>query len=216
VNQIGAESSDPTYLRWLRIAGLASGTLLGLALGVGAFLYGGIPHGYDNYGIVSVPGRQVLDLPEGRVMLDHADDVEGCWDNVSHIENASIQPAPSWLTVKVASVNDGTALPVTPIPRWLYSNITNCRGHEPFGRIKIPKAGKYLVETSDAKHSSPGRVLELKTQPTKASAKGTGIAFGPRPWAPFGSPLLAGTAVAMIAIALIVLPIERMWARARF
>lgn len=189
-------------MRWLRFVGLIGGTLLGVVLGFGTFLYGGIPHGYDSYGIVAVPDRKVLDLPEGRVMLDHADDVEGCWNNTSHIENASIYEAPKGLAVKVSAVADGTVLPVTPVPRWLYSNITNCRGHEPFGHIEVPKAGRYVVETADAEHDG------LSTKATSA----TGIALGPKPWAPFGSPVLAGLAVAVIAIGLMVVP---SWVRRR-
>jgi hypothetical protein len=203
VGGTAAGESRPAFLRWLRIAELVGGTLLALSLGLGTFLYGGVPHGgYDEYGIVPVPGSQVLELPEGLVMLDHADDVEGCWDAISHIENASIFPLPKGLTVRIAAVAGGAELAVTPIPRWLYSTIANCRGHEPFGRIDVPEAGTYMVETASSER--------------EGLSEGAGIAFGARPWAPFGSPLFAGIAVAMIAIGLVVFPIERIWARGKF
>jgi hypothetical protein len=193
--------ADTTFLRWLGVAGAVGTLLLFVMLGWTAMQYGGVPHAYHRYGIVAVPGRQTLELPAGRVMLDHADDVDGCWDNTNHIKNASIYGAPQGLAVRITPLNGGSPLVVTRVPAWLYMGITNCRGHEPFGRIDTPAAGRYLVETTDSAHGGFTGPPQIRGSMTPKSTHGPGIAFGPRPWAPFGSPLLAGVAVVAFALA---------------
>lgn len=193
--------------RWMIVLGLIFGSLVGVVAGVLVGYEGGIPHAYDRFGVVAVPGRQVLTLPAGRVMLDHADDVYKCWDNTNHTKNPNILKAPTGMAVRVMPTS-GSARPlaVTKIPQWLYQGHSGCRGHVPFGRIDTPAAGKYLVETSDDEnHGFSGRP-DRSGAMTTASTSGTGIAFGPLPWAPFGSPILSGLLVFALVEALVWVP----------
>lgn len=188
--------------RWLTVAGLGLGLLVSGGLGVAAASYGGIPHDHDRFGVVAVPGRQVLELPSGRVMIDRVDDVYECWDNTNHVKNAGLNRAPDGMVIRVVSVRDDLKpLPITAVSPSLYLSERGCRGHTPFGRIDVPHAGQYLVESADSESGSFTGAPDLSGAMTTTSTEGPGFAFGPAPWALLGSPLLAGLTIAILVLA---------------
>lgn len=189
---VGPEQIPARFQRLFMAAGLATGVLVALALGVGVGLYGGIPHAYDRFGVVGVPGRQVLTLPSGRVMIDRVDDVYLCWDNTNHTKNPGLNQAPDGMAIRVTSADANRApIKLTPVSHSLYEGHTGCRGHHPYGRIDLPKAGRYLVQTGDKQSGGFAASAEIPAASTQSSTSGPGFAFGPAPFAPFGSPLLA-------------------------
>lgn len=208
-----SEAADSKVPRWLIVVLLMIGTLVGVGLSAAVTVYGGIPHAYDRFGVVGVPGRQVIELPAGRVMLDRADNVYKCWDNTNHTKNPGLYKAPEGMTVRVVPMSgESRPLAITKVPGWIYSSKSGCRGHRPLGRIETPAAGKYLVETSDDKHGGFSEPPDRSGAMTKNSTSGPGIAFGPAPLATFGSPILSGLMVLVLAESLVWVPVL-LWRR---
>ena len=118
----------------------AIGVVVSGIVAAGAGRDGGLPHSYDKYGVVSITGTAVVELPDGRVMLDHANSVSPC-----NSDNSRLNDLPAGTSVRITPVDGGDPLEITSIPDWLYDFKTNCRGHEPYGRIDVPAAGLYLV-----------------------------------------------------------------------
>lgn len=187
---------------------LVVGALLALLLGYSVYTYGGIPHDHDRYGVVAVPGRQVLVLPAGQVMLDHSSDVRSCRDGTNHSKNPTLQSAPDGMAVRIVAMSgELVSLPVTSVPTWLYESKSKCRGHEPFGRIDVPSAGRYLVETTDSMHGGYAAPPDRRGPLTSAPKSGPGIAFGAAPWAPFEMPVLSGLIAGAIVFGLATTPV---------
>jgi hypothetical protein len=169
--------------------------LIGLALvvavgaGVAWYILGGFPRDHDKYGSVSVPGKQVLELPAGDVRVNFENDTTGSGDT------RSIQDRPEGMTVRIAPQGGGEQPTVEDVPSWLFSSISGDRGHEPYGKVEIPSAGSYSVQASaDA-----------------AAGSGPEITLGQRPWSPLDSVLLgailAGVTV-FLAVFLLTLPVR--------
>lgn len=167
---------------------------------------GGLPHDFDRYGIVGEPGTAVLELPAGRVMLDFVDDVPYCYDDTNHSKNPSIHLAPNGLAVRVVPIGGGRPLNFTSIPDSLYEGITGCRGHVPFGRIDVPSAGRYSVETTDSATGGFEGAFDTADPESGDSTSGPGIAFGAAPWTPLGSPLFGAVLLALLGIGLSLVP----------
>ena len=158
---------------WVGLLVFAIGVLGSGMVAAGWFAYGGVPHGYDKYGVVAIPGAAVVDLPDGRVMLDHANSVSQCTADSSRLNDL-----PAGTSVRITPADGGDPLEITSIPDWLYDFSTNCRGHEPYGRIDVPDAGLYLVETTHAaKRSAPRPRARRPALPTggadSTSARGS-------------------------------------------
>ncbi|MEO6470309.1 MAG: hypothetical protein ABIR57_00670 [Aeromicrobium sp.] len=209
---------------WTVTFGLVIGPGLSVALGVLFYIYGGVPQDFDRYGVVGVPGTAVVGLPEGFVMLDHVDDEYGpdacATTRTTYLATGSIYRAPKGMAVRVVSVEGGEPLAVTSIPTWIYEKSANCRGHTPWGRIDVPKAGLYKVQTTDTASGGFGNAIDPKVPATGDTARGPGITFGQAPKAPFGSRFLAallvigvglGTSLASGAVLKRVLPKMNTW-----
>jgi hypothetical protein len=135
-------------------------------------------------------------------MIDRVDDVYQCWDNTNHVKNANLNEPPAGMRVRVVSTGDSPRLlPITAVSPSLYLSETGCRGHEPFGRIDVPKAGRYLVQSVDDASGPFGRLDDFTATTTARSTTGPGFAFGPAPLAPFGSPVLGGITVGILVLA---------------
>ena len=196
-----AEQSSGGFPRWVVLFYSAIALLVAVGLGVAAASYGGIPHDHDRFGVVPVPGQQILELPAGRVMIDRVDDVYGCWNNTSHVKNANLNQAPPGMAMRVVSTDVGHhVLAMTAVSPSLYQSQMGCRGHEPFGRIDVPKAGRYLVQSVDDASGPYGPLDDPSGAAAVPSTTGPGFAFGPAPLAPFGSPLLGGIAVGILVL----------------
>ncbi|MFL6091198.1 MAG: hypothetical protein ACJ71Z_13795 [Aeromicrobium sp.] len=170
------------------------GIILGFCAAFAWMMVGGIPRGIDHYGVVPIPGRQVVNLPAGRVLLDHFDDVNHCFDGKNHAKNASIPRVPAGTTVTVTAQSpDSASIPVTRRSDVRYVGITGCRGHDPFGRIDVPRAGPFDVTVKDAEHKAGNEPLT-----TTASTSGPGISFGKPPWTPLGVPLIGAVLAAVV------------------
>jgi hypothetical protein len=181
--------------------------LIGLALlvavggGIAWYILGGFPRDHDRYGSVSVPGQQILQLPAGDVRVNHENDATGSGDS------RSIQDRPQGLAVRVVPVGGGGELEVKDVPSWLFVSIKGDRGHEPFGKLEIPRAGRYRIQTSH--DEAPGLDTAVASRSASATRSGPEITLGQRPWSPVDSALLsailAGLA-AFLAVILLTLP----------
>jgi hypothetical protein len=169
------------------------GIALVAAVGIGLawYILGGFPRDHDKYGTASVPGKQVLELPEGDVRVNFENDTTGSGDT------RSLQDRPEGLAVRIAPAAGGGDLAVEDVPAWLFSSISGDRGHEPFGKVEIPSAGSYRVQVSA----------------DDAGGSGPEITLGQRPWSPLDSVLLgailAGVTV-FLAVFLLTLPVRLM------
>jgi hypothetical protein len=171
------------------------GIILGFATGFAWIMVGGIPHGIDKYGIVPIPGQAEISLPQGRILLDHFDDVYDC-----RSKNSSIPKVPAGTQVHVARTdNPSERLKVTHRSDRSYIGITGCRGHDPFGRIDVLYAGTYRIEVTDAQSRQHGQAIG---QRFGGPHSGPGISFGNPPWTPFGIPII-GAALAAVLVGLV-------------
>lgn len=162
---------------WTGPFSIGLGIIIGGLLAYGWTIFGGFPVDADRYGRVPVPGKKVVELPEGIVPLDHDNLMEGGG------ETRSLADRPDGLAIQITPANgDGGALPVESVPSWLFTSSSGDRGHEPYGRIDVPKAGRYLVKTeADGPSGDPQIVL------------------GAAPWNPGGS-VYAGAALAFLVV----------------
>jgi hypothetical protein len=203
---MGETSGDPWYASvsfWTGPFALGLGLLIAVGIGVAWYVLGGFPRDHDTYGSVSVPGQQVLQLPEGDVRVNFENDTTGSG------ETRSIEDRPKGLAVRVLPAGGGEEIVVRHVPNWLFSSITNDRGHEPFGKVDIPQAGRYRVQvTDDHAHEIDSAVVSRATSGTGA---GPEITLGQRPWSPLDSVLLgamlAGLAI-FLAVVLLTLPVR--------
>ena len=153
------------------------GVIIGGLIAYGWTVFGGFPVDADRYGRVDVPGQKVIELPEGIVPFDY--------DNVmvGGGETRSIMDRPDGLGLTVRPANgDGDELEIESIPGWLFSSSSGDRGHEPFGRADVPRAGRYEVITAGSGGGGSPQIV-----------------VGAAPWNPFGS-ITAGAALAFLAV----------------
>jgi hypothetical protein len=199
-------SGEPWYASlsfWTGPFTFGLGLLVAVGIGVGWYILGGFPRNHDTYGSVSVPGQQVLELPEGDVRVNFENDATGSG------ETRSVRDRPQGLAVRVLPADGGEEIEVKDVPHWLFSSITGDRGHEPFGKIEIPRAGSYRIRVTD--DDSSDFDFAAASRPETGSAPE--ITFGQRPWSPVDSVLLsailAGLAV-FLAVLLLTLPVRLM------
>jgi hypothetical protein len=165
----------PSARFWAGPFSIVLGAIVGGVVAYGWMLFGGVPHDADRHGRVPVPGKAVLTLPEGRVPIDHDDVMVGGGSN------RVLEDAPAGLRVTVRPVRGGRALDVESVPSWLFSSSSGDRGHEPFARVDVPRAGRYVVRAS-ADEPSSARLIA-----------------GAAPWTPFGS-VPAGAVLAFLVV----------------
>jgi hypothetical protein len=199
-------SGDPWYASvsfWTGPFTVGLGLLVAVGIGVAWYLLGGFPRDHDAYGSVSVPGQQVLQLPAGDVRVNFESDATGSDDP------RSIEDRPEGLAVRVLRVVGGEELAVKDVPQWLFVSLSGDRGHEPFGKVEVPSAGRYRVQVSadDARGFDSAAVSRFVDR----SGAGPEITLGLRPWSPLDSVLLgailAGLAV-FLAVVLLTLPVR--------
>jgi hypothetical protein len=176
------------------------GMVLAFGAGVAWMSVGGIPRGIDRFGVVQVPGRQVVSLPAGKVLMDHYDDVHGCHEGKQTLKNGSIPALPEDTTVRITSDSKQSGpLRVTRRSATAYVGISGCRGHDPFGQIDVPSAGEYLVAISDSAHNASDQPM---AHHGKNSTTGSGISFGYPPWSPLGISVIGAVlAAALVGVA---------------
>jgi hypothetical protein len=199
-------SGEPWYAAasfWTGPFTIGLGLLVAVGIGVAWYILGGFPRDHDKYGSVSVPGQQVLELPEGEVRVNFENDATGSGDT------RSIQDRPQGLAVRILPAAGGEPIEVKSVPGWLFSSITGDRGHEPFGKVEIPSAGSYRVQlTDDAAH---GLDSAAASRPASGTDSGPEIALGQRPWSPLDSVLLGATLAGLavfLAVILLTLPVR--------
>lgn len=197
-----ARASQPWYAKvsfWTGPFTIGVALLVAVGLGVVWYLLGGFPRDHDKYGSVAAPGQQVVQLPKGDVRVNFENDATGSGDT------RSIGVRPNGLAVQVRPAAGGAEVGVKDVPRWIFSSISNDRGHEPFGRIEVPTAGRYRIRVTD--DTAGGSDVQAASR----SAAGTGpaITLGERPWTPLDSVLLgailAGFAV-FLSLLVLTLP----------
>ena len=157
---------------------LVSTAVIAIVLGVLWYLVGGWPRDHDRYGSLAIPARETLALPKGEVRLSFEGNVSGGG------QTRTLEDAPEGLRVRVS--RRGHELKVESVPSFLYSIASGDRGREPYGKVEVPEAGRWLVQTSARRASPGGR-----------------ITAGPELWNPLGS--RAAGAVALAAAAFLVL-----------
>jgi hypothetical protein len=168
--------------RWLFVLTIGSTVLVAIVLGVVWYTIGGWPRDHDRYGTLPIPGRATLELPKGEVRLSF----EG---NVSGGQTSILEDAPAGLRVQVS--RRGRELEVESVPSFLYSVASGDRGHEPYGKVDVPEAGRWRVETSAQATSASGR-----------------ITAGPELWNPLGSRAVGAVAIAVAAFLVLFLLFE--------
>jgi hypothetical protein len=198
-------SGEPWYASvsfWTGPFTLGLALLVAVGIAVAWYLLGGFPRHHDQYGSVSVPGQQVLELPEGDVRVNFENDAAGSGDT------RSIEDRPEGLAVRVSPGAGGEEFAVKDVPHWLFVAISGDRGHEPFGKVEIPSAGSYRVQVTDDQSS---RLARPPNRLASGTYSGPEITLGQRPWSPLDSVLLgailAGLTV-LLAVLLLTLPIR--------
>lgn len=174
------------------------GVFAGIVVAYVWVTFGGLSRGFDHYGALAVPGREVVRLPAGTVTLDFENDLDLPGDP----KQAAINSPPSGMRVRVTSVSDPSrTLPLRRIPTWLFVSVGETRGHEPFAQVSVPSSGHYLVEAGDDDAPLPARP-DPAIAATPDPGSGPMIAVGESPWTPFGSrwagAILAGILVALV------------------
>ena len=199
-------SGDPWYADasfWTGPFSLGLGLLIAVGIGLVWYILGGFPRDHDSYGSIPVPGQQILALPAGDVRINFENDTTGGGNT------KSIQDRPEGMRVQVLPAAGGEAIEVKEVPGWLFTSISGDRGHEPFGKVEIPRPGSYRVQVAeDQSHR-----FEPASLPASVTDSGPEITLGERPWSPLDSILLsailAGLA-AFLTVLLITLPIRLM------
>jgi hypothetical protein len=124
-------------------------------------------------------------------------------------DTRSIEDRPEGLAVRVVPAAGGRELAVKEVPQWLFVSLSGARGHEPFGKVEVPSAGRYRVQAS----ADDARGLDSQAVSRFAQGPGSGpeVTLGQRPWSPLDSVLLgailAGLAV-FLAVLLLTLPVR--------
>jgi hypothetical protein len=189
---------------WLGPFAWGLGLVLAVALGVAWYVLGGFPRDHDKYGEVRVPGGAVLALPAGDVRLNFENHATHSGDSTT------LDDRPAGLMVRVTPTTGGAPLPIDDVPGWLFSSTSGSRGHEPYGKIDVPRAGNYFVAASD---DSVTTVLEVKPKPGDLHAspqlptvdEGPAISVGQSPWTPGDSKLLGAILCGVAVMALVLL-----------
>jgi hypothetical protein len=167
--------------RWVLIASIASTVVIAVVVGVVWYVIGGWPRDHDRYGSVPIPGAQTLALPEGEVRLSFEGQVsEGG-------PTRTLQDPPEGLEVRVGR-RGGDALEVESVSSALYTVASGDTGHEPYGKVQVPEAGRYRVRAT-------------------AAGGGGQITAGPELWNPLGSRVAGAVGIALAA-ALVLLFLE--------
>jgi hypothetical protein len=204
----------PFYQRgsfWLGPFTWGLGLLLAVGLGVAWYVIGGFPRDHDKYGEVRVPGGAVLALPAGDVRLNFENHATHSGDSTT------LDDRPAGLTVRVTPTTGGAPLPIDDVPGWLFSSTSGSRGHEPYGKVDVPRAGNYFVTAFDDSVTTVPKVEpkpgDLHPSPQLPSVdEGPAISVGQSPWTPGDSKLLGailcGVAV-MAVVLLFTLPFRR-------
>jgi hypothetical protein len=200
----------PFYQRgsfWLGPFAWGLGLLLAIGLGIGWYVLGGFPRDHDKYGEVAVPGQAVLSLPSGDVRLNFENHATHSGDSTT------LDDRPTGLKVSVMSAPNGSPLPVSDVPSWLFSSTSGSRGHEPFGKIDVPAAGNYLVAASadGAPAPSPPKIATVAAEPPSVDS-GPAISVGQSPWTPGDSKLLGAILCGVLVMGLVLaftLPFRR-------
>lgn len=178
------------------------GLLVAVGIGLAWYMLGGLPGDHDKYGSVSAPGQRVLELPAGDVRLNFENDTTGDGDT------RRIQDRPPGMTVRVVPTAGGEAVEVKDVPGWLFLSISGDRGHEPFGKVEIPRPGSYRVQVTD---DQSRRFEPAASRPASGTASGPEIAVGKRPWSPLDSLLLGAILAgltAFLTVILLTLPVR--------
>jgi hypothetical protein len=131
-------ASEPWYASvsfWTDPFTFVLGLLVAVGIGVAWYMLGGLPRDHDTYGSVSVPGQQVLQLPEGDVRVNFENDTIGSGDT------RSIRDRPQGLAVRILPAAGGEEIEVNDVPNWLFSSITNDRGPSPLAGSRSPAPG---------------------------------------------------------------------------
>ena len=206
MTSVDETAADPWYASvsfWTGPFTFGLGLLVAVGIGFAWYMLGGFPRDHDTYASVSVPGQQVLELPEGDVRVNLENDTTGSGDT------RSIRDRPQGLAVRIVPADGGEELAVKDVSNWLFSSITGGRGHEPFGKVEVPSAGSYRIQaTAD---DAPGFDPVAVSRPALEAGSGPEITLGQRPWSPLDSVLLgailAGLAV-FLAVLLLTLPVR--------
>jgi hypothetical protein len=160
--------------KWVLALVVGSTVVIAIVVGVLWYVIGGWPRDHDRYGKVAIPGRQTLELPKGEVRLSFEGRATGGGST------RSLEDPPEGLNVRVRPLGGERRLEVESVSRSLYSVLSGDRGHEPYGKVEVPAAGRYRVQTG-------------------ARGAGSGaITAGPPLWNPAGS-RVAGAVLAFIA-----------------
>lgn len=207
-------ATKPFYQRgsfWLGPFTWGLGLVIAVGLGIGWYVLGGFPRDHDKYGEIAVPGQAVIELPGGDARLYFENHATHSGDSTT------LDDRPSGLTVRVIPQGDLTNEPlaISDVPSWLFSSTSGDRGHEPYGKIDVPSAGKYLVQATDdsTPRLKPPQTYDLVfgTEPPTVD-EGPAVSVGGTPWTPGDSTLLGailcGVAVMALVLAL-TLPFRR-------
>ena len=109
-------------------------------------------------------------------------------------DSTILDDPPEGLDVRITSAGGGEELETEDVPSWLFSSMTDDRGHEPYAKVDIPEEGEYLIAATDEATGGFGKV------PQGGAADNTGpeVTLGERPWNPLaqGRARLGGQASA--------------------
>jgi hypothetical protein len=104
VTSVDETAADPWYASvsfWTGPFTFGLGLLVAVGIGFAWYMLGGFPRDHDTYGSVSVPGQQVLELPEGDVRVNFENDTIGSGDT------RSIRDRPQGLAVRILLADGG-------------------------------------------------------------------------------------------------------------
>jgi hypothetical protein len=190
----------PFYQRgsfWLGRFTWGLGLLLAVGLGIAWYVLGGFPRDHDKYGEVSVPGIAALSLPEGDVRLDFENHA------TRSVDSSTIDDQPAGLKVDVTPPGGSQTLHVDDVPSWLFGSTSGDRGHEPFGKVDVPRGGTYLVSASAEGEPAPLAPKRSKAaSPPPSIDEGAAISVGQSPWTPGDSKLLGAILCGVVVLAL--------------
>jgi hypothetical protein len=202
---------QPFYQRgsfWLGPFMWGLGLVLAVGLAAAWYTLGGFPRDHDRYGEVPVPGAATLALPAGDVRLNFENHATHSGDSTN------LDDQPAGLAVRVTPQGGGPPLAVDDVPSWLFSSTSGSRGHEPYGKIDVPTAGNYLVETTDdasGGFKKGGYNLIFQDSPPTVD-EGPAISVGQSLWTPGDSKLLGAILCGVVVMGLVLaltLPFRR-------